>query len=67
MDSKHNTKNISIMFIFKNNSIPIWSGKIVIASKFGFKIDGTTALDSRPEYIKKVIEESLKWSPITII
>ena len=34
--------------------------KVVIASKFGFKIDGTIALDSRPEHIKKVVEESLK-------
>ena len=34
--------------------------KVVIASKFGFKIDGTIALDSRPVHIKKVVEESLK-------
>jgi aryl-alcohol dehydrogenase-like predicted oxidoreductase len=34
--------------------------KVVIASKFGFKIDGTIGLDSRPEHIKKVFEESLK-------
>jgi aryl-alcohol dehydrogenase-like predicted oxidoreductase len=34
--------------------------KVVIASKFGFKIDGTTGLDSRPGHIKKVVEESLK-------
>src|SRR5258708_2858086 len=34
--------------------------KVVIASKFGFKIDGTTGLGSRPEHIAKVIEESLK-------
>lgn len=34
--------------------------QVVIASKFGFKIDGTTALDSRPEHIRKVVEESLK-------
>ena len=34
--------------------------KVVIASKFGFKIDGTIGLDSRPEHIKKVVEESLK-------
>ena len=33
--------------------------KVAIASKFGFKIDGTTGLDSRPEHIKKVIEASL--------
>ncbi len=34
--------------------------KVSIASKFGFKIDGTIALDSRPVHIKKVVEESLK-------
>jgi Aldo/keto reductase family/TAT (twin-arginine translocation) pathway signal sequence len=34
--------------------------KVSIASKFGFAIDGTVALDSRPERIKRVVEESLK-------
>ena len=34
--------------------------KVVIASKFGFKIDGTIGLDSRPEHIKKVVEASLR-------
>jgi aryl-alcohol dehydrogenase-like predicted oxidoreductase len=34
--------------------------RAVIASKFGFKIDGTIGLDSRPGHIKRVIEESLK-------
>ena len=34
--------------------------KVAIASKFGFAIDGTSALNSRPEHIKKVIEASLK-------
>jgi len=34
--------------------------QVVIASKFGFKIDGTTALDSRPEHIRQVVEDSLK-------
>ncbi len=34
--------------------------KVVIASKFGFKIDGSIGLDSRPEHIKKVAEVSLK-------
>ena len=34
--------------------------KVKIATKFGFAIDGTIALDSRPEHIKKVVEESLK-------
>jgi aryl-alcohol dehydrogenase-like predicted oxidoreductase len=31
-----------------------------IATKFGFKIDGTNGLDSRPERIRKVVDESLK-------
>ena len=34
--------------------------KVAIASKFGFKIDGTNGLNSRPERIRKVVEESLK-------
>ena len=34
--------------------------EVVIATKFGFKIDGTIDLDSRPEHIRKVVEESLK-------
>jgi aryl-alcohol dehydrogenase-like predicted oxidoreductase len=34
--------------------------KVAIATKFGFAIDGTIALNSRPEHIKKVIEASLK-------
>ena len=34
--------------------------KVKIASKFGFAIDGTIGLDSRPERIKRVVEESLK-------
>jgi aryl-alcohol dehydrogenase-like predicted oxidoreductase len=34
--------------------------KVVIASKFGFAIDGTIGLNSRPEHIREVIEESLK-------
>jgi aryl-alcohol dehydrogenase-like predicted oxidoreductase len=33
---------------------------VKIASKFGFAIDGTIGLDSRPERIKRVVEESLK-------
>src|SRR4029077_20259127 len=33
---------------------------VSIASKFGFAIDGTVALDSRPERIKRVVEGSLK-------
>lgn len=34
--------------------------KVVLASKFGFKIDGSIGLNSRPEHIKKVTEASLK-------
>jgi aryl-alcohol dehydrogenase-like predicted oxidoreductase len=34
--------------------------KVQIATKFGFAIDGTIALNSRPEHIRKVVEESLK-------
>ncbi len=34
--------------------------KVKIATKFGFKIDGTNGLDSRPERIRKVVEDSLR-------
>jgi len=34
--------------------------RVVIATKFGFAIDGTIALNSRPEHIKRVAEASLK-------
>jgi aryl-alcohol dehydrogenase-like predicted oxidoreductase len=34
--------------------------KVKIATKFGFAIDGTIGRDSRPERIKRVVEESLK-------
>jgi aryl-alcohol dehydrogenase-like predicted oxidoreductase len=34
--------------------------QVKIATKFGFAIDGTIGLDSRPERIKRVVEESLK-------
>lgn len=34
--------------------------KVKIATKFGFAIDGTIGLDSRPSHIKKVVEDSLK-------
>jgi aryl-alcohol dehydrogenase-like predicted oxidoreductase len=34
--------------------------QVKIATKFGFAIDGTVGLDSRPERIKKVVEKSLK-------
>ncbi len=34
--------------------------KVKIATKFGFAIDGTIGLDSRPERIRRVVEESLR-------
>lgn len=34
--------------------------KVKIATKFGFAIDGTIKLDSRPERIRRVVEESLR-------
>jgi aryl-alcohol dehydrogenase-like predicted oxidoreductase len=34
--------------------------QVSIATKFGFAIDGTIARDSRPERIRRVVEESLK-------
>lgn len=34
--------------------------QVKIATKFGFAIDGTNALDSRPQRIRRVVEESLK-------
>jgi len=34
--------------------------QVKIASKFGFAIDGTIALNSRPDHIRKVVEESLE-------
>ena len=34
--------------------------RVAIATKFGFKIDGTNGLASRPERIRRVVEESLK-------
>jgi aryl-alcohol dehydrogenase-like predicted oxidoreductase len=37
---------------FRNN--------VSIATKFGFAIDGTIGLNSKPEHIRKVVEESLK-------
>jgi aryl-alcohol dehydrogenase-like predicted oxidoreductase len=35
-------------------------GKVVIATKFGFDTTGISALDSRPEHIRQVAEDSLK-------
>ncbi len=34
--------------------------RVKIATKFGFAIDGTIATNSRPEHVRKVVEESLK-------
>lgn len=34
--------------------------QVRMATKFGFAIDGTNGLDSRPERIRRVVEESLK-------
>ena len=34
--------------------------QVVIATKFGFKLDGNGAVDSRPEHIREVAEASLK-------
>jgi len=34
--------------------------KVAIATKFGFAIDGTIGLNSKPDHIRKVVEESLK-------
>ncbi len=34
--------------------------QVKIATKFGFKIDGTNGLDSRPDRIRRVVEESLR-------
>ncbi len=34
--------------------------EVVIASKFGFDLEGSEGLNSRPEHIKKVVEDSLK-------
>jgi aryl-alcohol dehydrogenase-like predicted oxidoreductase len=34
--------------------------QVKIATKFGFAIDGTIALNSRPEHIRTVVEQSLK-------
>lgn len=34
--------------------------EVAIASKFGFDLEGSEGLNSRPEHIKKVVEDSLK-------
>lgn len=45
---------------FVGEALAPFRGKVQIATKFGFAIDGTIALNSRPEHIRKVVEESLK-------
>ena len=44
---------------FVGQALAPFRDKVIIASKFGFKIDGTIGLDSRPEHIKTVVEASL--------
>jgi aryl-alcohol dehydrogenase-like predicted oxidoreductase len=34
--------------------------RVTIATKFGFKIDGTNGLDSRPEHVRETVEGMLK-------
>jgi aryl-alcohol dehydrogenase-like predicted oxidoreductase len=41
--------------------------KVVIATKFGFKLDSNGGVDSRPEHIKEVAEASLKRLKIDVI
>ena len=41
--------------------------QVVIATKFGFKLDASGGLDSRPEHIKEVAEASLKRLKIEVI
>jgi aryl-alcohol dehydrogenase-like predicted oxidoreductase len=45
---------------FVGEALAPFRDKVQIATKFGFAIDGTIALDSRPEHIRKVVDESLK-------
>jgi aryl-alcohol dehydrogenase-like predicted oxidoreductase len=45
---------------FVGEALAPFRDKVQIATKFGFAIDGTIALDSRPDHIRKVVEESLK-------
>jgi aryl-alcohol dehydrogenase-like predicted oxidoreductase len=44
---------------FVGEALAPFRDKVQIATKFGFAIDGTIALDSRPAHIRKVVEESL--------
>lgn len=45
---------------FVGEALAPFRDKVKIATKFGFAIDGTAAVNSRPEHIRKVVEESLK-------
>jgi aryl-alcohol dehydrogenase-like predicted oxidoreductase len=45
---------------FVGEALAPFRDKVQIATKFGFAIDGTIALNSRPAHIRKVVEESLK-------
>jgi aryl-alcohol dehydrogenase-like predicted oxidoreductase len=45
---------------FVGEALAPFRDKVQIATKFGFAIDGTIALNSRPEHIRKVVEQSLK-------
>jgi aryl-alcohol dehydrogenase-like predicted oxidoreductase len=45
---------------FVGEALAPFRDKVQITTKFGFAIDGTIALNSRPEHIRKVVEESLK-------
>ena len=53
-------------------ALAAFRGKVVIATKFGWKIDpkaerGLAGLDSRPEHIKEVAEASLKRLKVDVI
>lgn len=45
---------------FVGEALAPFRDKVQIATKFGFAIDGTLALNSRPEHIREVVEQSLK-------
>lgn len=45
---------------FVGDALAPFRDKVQIATKFGFAIDGTIALNSRREHIRKVVEQSLK-------
>jgi len=42
------------------NALAPFRDQVVIATKFGFNLEGTPGLNSRPEHIKQVAEASLK-------